>query len=164
TAAHGARNGLCARAARMRLRKPFGRHAPRSIAARLTLAVGAVGLLVFLIVGSLLQWALRHELDHARERDVEGKAEVVQHFLDEVRTADDLVELRHHLDDVLIGDGRLRIWLITSRGEVLYGGHEAPPVRMQAEGQMTIWREDGVALSGRDFAVAPRGPVPESQL
>jgi len=88
----------------------------RSISGRLTLAVAIVGLAVFVVVGSLLQWALRRELERMRERDLDGRADVVAHFLDEVEAGDDLSELRHHLDDVLIGDGQLRIWLIADSG------------------------------------------------
>lgn len=148
----------------------------RSIAARLTLAVGTVGLAVFLVVGSLLQWALRHELERMRERDLDGKADVVAHFLDEVEAGDDLVELRHHLDDVLIGDGQLRIWLIADTGAVIYGGKSrpvtqpvAPPITRPAtpandSARLIIWREDGVALTGRTFRVNARGPVPAAQV
>lgn len=62
----------------------------RSISGRLTLAVAIVGLAVFVVVGSLLQWALRRELERMRERDLDGRADVVAHFLDEVEAGDDL--------------------------------------------------------------------------
>lgn len=137
----------------------------RSIAARLTLAVATVGLAVFVVVGSLLQWALRRELDRIRERDLDGRTDVVAHFLDEVEAGDDLAELRHHLDDVLIGDGQLRIWLISDSGAVVYGGTSRPATQpaeaAAADGRLTIWREDGVPLTGRSFRVKAHGPVPD---
>lgn len=137
----------------------------RSISSRLTLAVAIVGLAVFVVVGSLLQWALRRELERMRERDLDGRADVVAHFLDEVEAGDDLSELRHHLDDVLIGDGQLRIWLIADSGAVVYGGKIRPTTQpadtTAAVGKLTIWREDGVALTGRSFRVKAHGPVPD---
>lgn len=137
----------------------------RSISGRLTLAVAIVGLAVFVVVGSLLQWALRRELERMRERDLDGRADVVAHFLDEVEAGDDLSELRHHLDDVLIGDGQLRIWLIADSGAVVYGGKIRPTTQpadtTAAVGKLTIWREDGVALTGRSFRVKAHGPVPD---
>ena len=86
-------------------------------------------------------------LERMRERDLDGRADVVAHFLDEVEAGDDLSELRHHLDDVLIGDGQLRIWLIADSGAVVYGGKTRPATQPAdpnaAVGKLTIWREDG---------------------
>lgn len=142
---------------------PSASRTPRSIATRLTLAVGTVGLLVFLVVGSLLYWVLQHELQRTRGLDIEGKADVVRHFLDEVKDLKDWGELHHHLDDVLIGNGHLRIWLIAHTGEVLYGGKVSPRTSARSDGGLTIWREDGIALSGRAFNISARGPVPQTQ-
>ena len=136
----------------------------RSITFRLTMAVGTVGLVVFLAVGALLYWALRHQLEAARAHDVDGKADVVQHFLAEVRRPEGLSDLRHHLDDMLIGDGELRVWLVSRTGEMLYGGPRRPRTQASDGGRLTIWREDGVALNGVALAVDGSAAIPAAEL
>lgn len=139
------------------------RRAGHSIARRLTLGTGIVGLSVFVVVAALLQWTLGRQLERMRAEGFAGKADVVQHFLDEVDDASGLRELKHHLDDVLIGDGKMRIWLVSRDGTVLYGGR-VPSTRDLGGGRLAIQREDGVALSGRAFPVEARGPIPAGRL
>lgn len=121
---------------------------PVSIAGGLTLMLGFVALTVFAVVGVLLHWSLQSDLREAEKRELEDKMEVVQHYLAEAKDRSDLRDLRHHLDDVLIGSGTLRVWLLGSDGTVLYGGSRMPLVQVRADGQLSISREDGITLSG----------------
>lgn len=110
--------------------------------------LGVVSLTVFAVVGLLLHWSLQEDLRQAEQRELEDKMEVVQHYIAESinETAPD--ELRHHLDDVLIGSGTLRVWVQASGGTMLYGGAQMPGMRVRADGRLFITREDGVELSG----------------
>ena len=129
-----------------------------SIAGRLTFWLGLVALTVFGAVGVLLHWTLERELLRAEDLELEGKADVVQHYLDEVASPNDLTTLRHHLDDALIGNGTLRVWIIAGDGQVLYGGSRAPPTRSANRGRLLITREDGIELLGLRYT--PRsGPT-----
>lgn len=141
-----------------------GGDTPRSIASRLTLGLAAVTLLVFSVVGSLLLWSLQRELLRAEREDIDAKLDVVRHFLEEVKDEAGLQALPHHLDDLLIGHGRLRIWLVADDGTLLYGGKEQPRTAARADGEITVWREDGVPLRGTAVQVATTAAVPAAQL
>ena len=136
-----------------------GARAWTSIAGRLTLLLGLVALTVFGAVGTLLHWSLERELLSAERIELEGKADVVQHYIDEVQKPGDLQDLRHHLDDALIGNGILRVWIIDAEGHALYGGAAAPATRVLASGALSIVREDGVVLSGLRYVLRPGSAI-----
>lgn len=121
---------------------------PASIAGTLTLMLGFVALMVFTVVGFLLHWSLQSDLRDAERRELEDKMVVVQHYIDEAKDSTDLSGLRHHLDDVLIGSGTLRVWVLAPDGAVLYGGSRMPVVQTRSDGRLSITREDGISLSG----------------
>ena len=133
------------------------------MAARLTIALSLIAVLVFATVAVLLQRALHEELRHTREQDLAGKVDVVRHFLDEIQDAKDLQGLRHHLDDVLIGDAQMRIWLVTQDGTVLYGG-QRPPFSLQAGDRVEVQREDGLPMEGRRVRLPATSMIPASEL
>ena len=136
-----------------------GARARTSIVGRLTLLLGLVALTVFGAVGTLLHWSLERELLRAERIELEGKADVVQHYIDEVQKLDDLQNLRHHLDDALIGNGSLRVWIVDNEGQALYGGARAPATRVLASGALSIVREDGVVLSGLRYVLRPGSAI-----
>lgn len=141
-----------------------GARARTSIAGRLTFLLGLVALTVFGAVGALLHWSLERELLRAERIELEAKADVVQHYIDEVQKPDDLVDLRHHLNDALIGNGNLRVWIIDAEGKALYGGAVAPATRVFASGALSIVREDGVVLSGLRYDLRPGSALPSATV
>ena len=141
-----------------------GARARTSIVGRLTLLLGLVALTVFGAVGTLLHWSLERELLRAERIELEGKADVVQHYIDEVQKPDDLQDLRHHLDDALIGNGSLRVWIVDNGGQALYGGAGAPATRVLASGALSIVREDGVVLSGLRYVLRPGSAIPSATV
>jgi two-component system heavy metal sensor histidine kinase CusS len=122
----------------------------------------AVGVLSAVAV--LLLWALERELDRAQQQELDGKVDVVRHFLDEVHQPKDLLQLRHHLDDVLIGDGQMRIWLVTDDGVVIYGGRQRPRTEPLSRSAARVWREDGLPMEGRLVRLAATAVLPSSEL
>ena len=92
-----------------------------SIAARLTLGLGLVALLVFSAAGLLLQTALETELEESDRLKLAGKISAVLHFVDEAARSGDKAALFHHLDDLRIGHDGLYVWLFTASGEHVYG-------------------------------------------
>ena len=136
----------------------------RSMAARLTVALSLLAVLVFSTVALLLQRALQDELDRTRRQDLAGKVDVVPHFLEEVQETKDLLSLRHRLDDALIGDGEMRIWLITNDGVVLYGGRQRPEVSQSESGEMLVRREDGLPMKGQRINLSAHPIIPPSEL
>ena len=70
----------------MRLRARFG-----SIEARLGLTLALVAVLVFVVVGLLLHTVLEQVLISDEKADLQGKIQVVQRFVDEVRSDADLL-------------------------------------------------------------------------
>lgn len=120
---------------------------PASIAGTLTLLLGLVALTVFAVVGVLLHWSLQRDLLDAEQRELDDKMDVVQHYVTESNQSDP-GELRHHLDDVLIGSGALRVWIAAADGSMVYGGPRMPSIRTEPDGRISVAREDGVVLSG----------------
>ena len=135
-----------------------------SIATRLALTLALVMLVVLSAVGSLLHWSLEHELLRAENEELEGKADVVRHFIDEVQSRSELPALGHHLDDALIGNGVLRVWIVSADGQVIYGGKSAPPTQPADGGHLSITREDGVPLMGMRYAMPAGSILPEAQV
>jgi len=136
-----------------------GAPARTSIAGRLTLLLGLVALTVFGAVGALLHWSLERELVRAEQDELAGTADVVRHYIDEVQRPGNLQDLRHHLDDALIGNGKLRVWIIGADGQAVYGAAKAPATRALASGALSIVREDGVVLSGLRFTLRPESAM-----
>ncbi len=134
------------------------------MAVRLTVALCLLTVVVFTLVAVLLQRALETEFARAREQDLAGKVDVVRHFVEEVARPEDLPNLAHRLDDVLIGDGLMRLWLITDAGEVLYGGKRRPAVQPAAFGRVQVQREDGLMLQGLRVKLAAHGVLPPAEL
>ena len=135
-----------------------------SITGRLTLLLGLVALTVFGAVGILLHWSLERELLRGERVELEGKADVVQHYIDEAKTVDNLQDLRHHLDDALIGSGGLRVWIIGADDRVFYGGAGVPVTRTDAAGNLAIVREDGVVLAGLRYALRSGPALPAATV
>lgn len=134
-----------------------------SIAVRLTLGLAAIALIVFGVVGVILQWTLERELVRAEQQEIEAKADVVRHFLDEVRLDKDVATLRHRLDDLLIGNPQMRIWLVAADGAVLYGDKKLS-MRSEADGRFTVVRDDGVVMGARRWPVAATAALPAAAL
>ncbi|AKJ30702.1 heavy metal sensor histidine kinase [Caldimonas brevitalea] len=134
------------------------------MAAHLTLALSLVAVVVFVTVAVLLQRALQEELHRTLDQDLAGKVDVVRHFVDEIQSAQDLGELRHHLDDVLIGDGEMRIWLMRDDGGVLYGGQRPPELTPRAGDRVQVRREDGLPMEGRRVRLPSTQVLPASEL
>lgn len=136
-----------------------------TIASRLTLALAAVAIAVFAAVGLLLHWTLQRALVRGEQDDIQRSAEVVRHFIDEAGQAGHLADLAHHLDDTLLGDPRLRVWLIGSDGRVWYGGSERPAARHAGDGgRLRLRAENGAELSGRAFRLEPSPALPFAEL
>ena len=98
----------------------------RSIAVRLTLGLGLIALIVFVVAGVLLQRTLARDLAEADRQELRGKLGVVQHFFGEFARERDIQILRHHLDDLGIGHSRLSIRVLASDASDVYRGAGLP--------------------------------------
>lgn len=133
---------------------------PDSIGARLGLALALVAVLVFVVVGLLLHTVLQQVLLADEQADLQGKIQVVQRFVDEVRSDDDLPLLRRHLEGTSVG-GRFRwnVWLVRPDGTLVYGAERVPPVLRRDGGRLRLQRDDGVELRGADYSLDGSNPV-----
>lgn len=120
----------------------------RSMRARLVAALAAIGFVVFTTAGVLLQWSLARELARQDRADVSGKLDIARHLTTEVLRPEDLPTLFHHLDDMLLGHGDLRIWILGDGDRPIYGGRQAPRLLAEEPGHVAVAREDGVELHG----------------
>jgi two-component system heavy metal sensor histidine kinase CusS len=133
---------------------------PKSIALRLTLTLGVVGLVVLSAAGILLHRALADELTRTDHDELIGKVKIVKHFIGEAGKSGDLSVLRHHMDDMLLGHANLKVWLVGADGGSVYGG-PLPRVTGQADarGHVRVGH-DGVPMDAIESAVGDPGPFP----
>jgi two-component system heavy metal sensor histidine kinase CusS len=131
-----------------------------SIGARLGLALAVVAVLVFAVVGFLLHAVLAQVLVADEKADLLGKTQVVQRFVDEVRSGDDLPLLQRHLEATSVG-GRFRwnVWVIRPDGTILYGAEPLPPTVQRDGNKLQLRRQDGVELRGTSYALDGSNPV-----
>ncbi|MBS77511.1 heavy metal sensor histidine kinase [Variovorax sp.] len=136
-----------------------------SISARLVLMLAVVAVAVFAATGYLLHKALEQVLIADERSDLSGKTEVVQHFIDEVRTPADLPMLRRHLAATSVG-GRYRwnVWLIARDGEMLYGAEPMPPTLRGEGNKVWLQRQDGVVLRGAHYRLDEHAIFPGAQV
>lgn len=138
-----------------------------SMAARLTIGLSLIALLVFTAAGILLQQALARELAAADRQELRGKVGVVQHFINEFARARarNLQALTHHFDDVLIGHKRLSIWVLAADGSDVYRG-AALPVQdlVDAEGFGRAVRGDGAVFETLQTVLGSETPWPGGRI
>ena len=131
-----------------------------SIGARLGLTLAVVAVLVFAVVGFVLHAVLAQVLFADEKADLLGKTQVVQRFVDEVRSDDDLPLLQRHLEATSVG-GRFRwnVWVIRPDGTILYGAEPLPPTVQRDGDKLQLRRQDGVELRGTSYALDGSNPV-----
>ena len=131
-----------------------------SIGARLGLMLAVVAVLVFAVVGLLLHTVLEQVLLADEKADLLGKTQVVQRFVDEVRSDDDLPLLRRHLEATSVG-GRFRwnVWVIRPDGTIVYGAELLPPTLQRNGDKLRLRRQDGVELRGTSYWLDGSNPV-----
>lgn len=129
-----------------------------SIAARLTVGLGVVALVVFSTAGWMLQRALESDLVEADRLKLAGKISVVLHFIDEAHRSGDRPALFHHLDDLRIGHDGLHVWLATQAGDIVYGASGS-------EGTTAApGLPPGVRADLREIALPSASPWPAGRL
>ena len=133
---------------------------PKSIALRLTLTLGVVGLLVFAAAGILLQRSLANELTRADHEELVGKIKVVKHFIGEAGKSGDIDVLRHHMDDLLLGHSDLKVWLVGSDGSSVYGGPLPRVIGKRDERGHVRVERDGVPMDAVESEIADAKPFP----
>lgn len=130
---------------------------PRSIRTRIMANLGVIAVVMFGSVGVILYAMLDRELKRAEGDSIASKADIVRHFVDEMKLPGDIEALRHHLDDALIGHRELRIWILAHDGAVLYGKSPAPS--FPNDGKVPIARNDGSRLVGLRFKLPPNSAL-----
>ena len=126
-----------------------------SIQGRITLALGAIALTVFSSVAILLYLTLERELFRQETGNIAGKLDIALHFASEAESASSLPDLFHKLDDMLLGQGDIRLWIIDRDGKVLYGGTNAPAA-LEAEQGLAALSPGGSAGAATGGPLAPR--------
>ena len=121
------------------------RRARRSIAARLSLMLFLVFVLVLAGIWVHLDATLGRELDARAHNELYGKIDLVQRALRELVSARDVAAHRQHFDDILRGQHRLLLAIVDTQGVLLYqsAGFDTSDPTLLAR-----FREQ--ALSGRE--------------
>jgi two-component system heavy metal sensor histidine kinase CusS len=131
-----------------------------SIGARLGLTLAVVAVLVFAVVGLVLHAVLEQVLVADERADLLGKTQVVQRFVDEVRSDADLPLLQRHLEATSVG-GRFRwnVWVIRPDGTIVYGAEPLPPTLKRSGDKLRLRRQDGIELRGTGYFLDGSNPV-----
>lgn len=138
---------------------------PRSLSLRLMVALSVISFLVFAATGTLLHHTLQRELAQAAHDELRGKVEVVRHFVEETRSTRDVVALRHHLEDMLIGHRELRVWMHSEDDSVSFGGTPAQVIKKYNEpGHLRVLSPDGVPMDALDITLDAMPPLPALAL
>lgn len=130
------------------------RGARRSIAARLSLMLIAVFVLLFAGVGVHLYGSLGRELAARARAKLSGKIELVRRELGALPSTGAIAAHRAHFNDMLLGAHRLRLVILDSEGVVLY----QPPVLSASDLALLDWIREKV-LSGLEGDLTYRGEV-----
>ena len=137
----------------------------RSIAVRLTLGLGLIALIVFVVAGVLLQRTLARDLAEADRQELRGKLGVVQHFFGEFARERDIQVLRHHLDDLGIGHSRLSIRVLASDASDVYRGAGLPVhENFDARGFGDVLRADGTRFETMQLVLGTESPWPGGRV
>lgn len=128
-----------------------------SLAARLTLMLGAIVLAVFAASGIALDWALRRELVQEKQAELRGKAELVRHLVGEASRSGDSGRLKHALDDMLVGHDDLKLWITARDGRVVYASSALPKMVDEDRAWSTIVDGRGVPFAALRFPLNPFG-------
>lgn len=120
-----------------------------SMARRLTLTLGLIVSLVMLAMGWAFQHTLETTLQELDRVELVGRAELLRQKIEQARVRDPyLTALGGELDTLLLGHGRLRMWLLDAAGQPLHGGPGRPELveTGQADGPCKVRREDGTLM------------------
>lgn len=121
----------------------------------------------FATLGSIcvaLYFELKRELESREFEELSSKSELIRHLASEVRTDGDWASLTRLIDDIVVGDGKLRVWLGRGDGTVLYGGRQMPEVLATGVDTLSIRREDGLSLRALATQVPANDVLPGSEL
>lgn len=111
----------------MRSPRSLGRWLSWWLAVQTFIGLGLVCIIVY--VATSLNFSAR------QDEELRHKQEVIRHLVAEIVTQDDLVILRHKLDDFFFGHTDLRLRLVSNAGTVIYG---ATPADKSPEHQRRI--------------------------
>ncbi len=135
-----------------------------SIRQRLTIALGLIAVAVFAVVGGVLYWALAVELERSDRAELAGKVEIVRHFIAETNASGDMADLKHHIDDVLIGHGELQVWLQAADSTVVLGAEPRPTETGRVGTVLMLVRSDGGPMEGVEASVGNAGALPVASM
>ena len=111
----------------------------RSIAFRLSLLFGLVGLLLCALSGIALYQGLRHTLDRQLESDLRAKLEVVQNLVEKVQSVEQWGELRETLTMLTTTDGNTRFWISCKDPSLNYGKNFPSALHTPGDSRIKQW-------------------------
>ena len=101
------------------------RRAPPSLTARLSLLLAAVFIVVLSGIGGILYVFLDSEMRKRDAAELEGKRELVRHFVHQARSVPDIIENETLLRDALVGHERLHVVLLDEAATLLFASSGA---------------------------------------
>ena len=122
----------------------------KSIQARLTIWLGVICLFVFVSSSGLLYWTLQRELTRTAVEELVSKSNMLDHLYTEAMVDGDVEVLKHRLTDTMLGHSELRVWILDSSNNSIYGGTRFPVFSEQLDGfgYSSFVGDDGVTIRG----------------
>lgn len=136
----------------------------RSIRAELAWLFTAAAFVTLGSVCVALYFELKRELASREYEELTTKSELIHHLASEVRTDGDWSNLTRLIDDIVVGDGELRVWIGRSDGTMLYGGRQMPAVVNTGANTQSIRREDGLVMRALATPIPANVVLPDSEL
>ncbi|MCD0503945.1 heavy metal sensor histidine kinase [Bordetella petrii] len=134
----------------------MNRRALGSIQVRLTLLLGLIALVVSSVAGYTLFLALQREVQRQEMTEVAGKLELIHHLVGMQSSSQQLDELRHTLDNILVGHENLRVWILR-QDQVFYGPRAPRLVSPVSDDEVYIQTHDEWRMRG--LRIGLDGPV-----
>ena len=101
------------------------RSVPRSLTARLSLLLAGVFIVVLSGIGGILYVFLDGEMRKRDAAELEGKRELVRHFIHQAASVQDVLDNEILLREALVGHERLHIALLDEAGKLLFASSGA---------------------------------------
>lgn len=101
------------------------RRAPRSLTARLSLLFAGVFIAVLSGIGAILYVFLDSELSKHYAQELEGRRELVEHFIRQAKSVQDVLDNEVLLREALVGHERLHVAILDEEGKLLFASSGA---------------------------------------
>ncbi|MBU0590402.1 MAG: heavy metal sensor histidine kinase [Gammaproteobacteria bacterium] len=94
---------------------------PTSITDKLTIWLSVIMAVTLFFAGIATYWSVSLSLHKTAREELGSKLTMILHLVEEENPDGNMENLRHHINDAIVGHGNLLVWLLNEDDEVVYG-------------------------------------------